>query len=401
MSCEVTVLLPCLNEAETVAVCVLAARASLAALGVDGEVLVADNGSVDDSQELAARAGARVVTAPVAGYGGALLAGIAEARGRYVIMADADDSYDVGNLGPFVTALREGHDLVMGNRFRGGIAPGAMPWLHRRIGNPVLSWLGRRLFRLRGVGDFHCGIRGFRRDRIQALGLCMPGMEFASEMVVRASLAGYRIAEVPTTLRPDGRSRPPHLRRWRDGWRHLRFLLVFAPGRTLVRPGAAVAALGLAGVALLAPAPRAVGGVTFDVNALAYACAAVLVGVQMVLLGGLAQLYGSAEGLTRMPLPRWTAALRLETAAAVGVTLAALGLLGSATALEHWRSLDFGDLYPRGTIRLVLPSASLIALGALWLFSGLVGSLLTLRGVHPAPAGDRFAAERPAVRSQL
>ena len=316
-------------------------------------------------------------------------------------MADADDSYDVGNLGPFVTALREGHDLVMGNRFRGGIAPGAMPWLNRRIGNPVLSWLGRRLFRLRGVGDFHCGIRGFRRDRIEALGLCMPGMEFASEMVVRAALAGYRIAEVPTTLRPDGRSRPPHLRRWRDGWRHLRFLLVFAPGKTLVRPGAAVAALGLAGVALLAPAPRAVGGVTFDVNALAYACAAVLVGVQMVLLGGLAQLYGSAEGLTRMPLPRWTAALRLETAAAVGVTLAALGLLGSATALEHWRSLDFGDLYPRGTIRLVLPSASLVALGALWLFSGLVGSLLTLHGVHAAPAGDRSAAERPAVRSQL
>jgi hypothetical protein len=397
MSVEVTVLLPCLNEAETVEACVRLARASLAALGIDGEVLVSDNGSVDGSQELAAQAGARVIRAPVAGYGGALLAGIAEARGRYVVMADADGSYDLANLRPFISALREGYDLVMGNRFRGGIAEGAMPWLHRRIGNPVLSWVGRRLFGLPEVRDFHCGIRGFRRDRIAALGLSLPGMEFASEMVVRAALAGYRITEVPTTLSPDGRSRPPHLRRWRDGWRHLRFLLVFAPGKTLVRPGAAVAALGLVATALIAPGPRTVGDVTFDVNALAYACAAVLVGVQMVLLGGLAQLYGRAEGLSRRPLPRWTALLRLETAAAVGVTLGALGLVGSAAALEHWRSLGFGDLYPRGTIRLVLPSAALVALGVMWLFTGFVGSLLTLRGVHPEPAGRRVAADRSPV----
>jgi hypothetical protein len=275
----------------------------------------------------------------------------------------------------------------MGNRFRGGIAPGAMPWLHRYVGNPVLSWLGRRLFGLRGVGDFHCGMRGFRVDSVRALGLCMPGMEFASELVVRAALAGYSIAEVPTTLRPDGRSRPPHLRTWRDGWRHLRFLLVFAPNKTLVYPGAALAAAGVVGSALLGPAPRTIGTLTFDVNALAYACAAVLVGVEMVLLGGLAQLYGRVEGLTRGRLPRWTALLQLEKAAAVGVVLGGLGLVGTAAAFEHWSSLGFGNLDPRGTIRLVLPSASLVALGVLWLFTGLVGSLLTLHGVDPRARG--------------
>ena len=385
---ELTVLLPCLNEAETVAACVCKARRSLAALGVAGEVLVSDNGSTDGSAEIAARHGARVVSAPIAGYGGALLVGIERARGRYVIMADADDSYDLANIGPFLSALRQGHDLVMGNRFRGGIADGAMPWLHRYVGNPALSWLGRRLFGLREVGDFHCGMRGFRRDRMLALELCMPGMEFASELVVRAALAGYSIAEVATTLSRDGRSRPPHLRRWRDGWRHLRFLLVFAPNKTLIYPGALLAAVGIAGTALLTPAPRTVGSVTFDINALAYACAAVLVGVQMVLLGGLAQLYGCAERLTSRRPPRWTAALRLEVAASVGLILIGLGLLGTAAAVEHWRSLGFGDLELRGTIRLVLPSASLVALGALWLFTGFVGSLLTLRGIRPAPAAD-------------
>ena len=382
---EVTVLLPCLNEAETVGTCVEKARRSLAELGVAGEVLVADNGSVDGSQQIAVQHGARVVDAPIPGYGGALLVGIENASGRYVIMADADDSYDLGNLQPFIAALRDGHDLVMGNRFRGGIADGAMPWLHRYLGNPVLSWLGRRLFGLRAVGDFHCGMRGFRRDRIRALGLCMPGMEFASELVVRAALAGYDITEVPTTLSPDGRSRESHLRTWRDGWRHLRFLLVFAPNKTLVYPGALLAALGVVGTALLGPTPRTVGTVTFDINALAFACAAVLVGVQMVLLGGLAQLYGLVEGLVGRRLPRWIGVLRLEVAAAIGVTLIGLGLVGSAGAFEHWRSLGFGDLDPRGTIRLVLPSASLVALGTLWLFTGLVGSLFTLHAVHGNP----------------
>src|SRR5258705_2513374 len=244
---EVSVVLPCLNEAETLATCVQKAVKCLADLGVRGEVVVSDNGSTDGSQQIATDHGARVVAAPVRGYGGALMAGIAAAHGKYVIMADSDDSYDLSNLGPFINRLREGHDLVMGNRFAGGIAPGAMPALHRYLGNPVLSWLGRRLFKLRNVRDFHCGIRGFNRERILELRLCMPGMEFASELVVRASLAGYSIVEVPTTLANDGRSRPPHLRTWRDGWRHLRFLLVLSPRHTLIQPGIGLAALGAIG----------------------------------------------------------------------------------------------------------------------------------------------------------
>jgi len=404
---EVTVLLPCLNEAETIAVCVRKARRSLEELGVRGEVLVSDNGSNDGSQEIARANGARVVAAPIRGYGGALLAGIDEARGRFVIMADADDSYDLANLGPFVDALREGHDVVMGNRFRGGIAPGAMPKLNRYLGNPLLSWLGRMLFGLRGVGDFHCGIRGFRRDRVLDLDLCMPGMEFASELVVRAALAGYDIAEVPTTLSPDGRSRPPHLRRWRDGWRHLRLMLVFAPDRTLVYPGALLALLGLVCSVLLALGPRSIGSVTFDIDALAYACVAVLVGVQMILLGGLAKIYGRLEGLTHERLGGWIRALALETSVAVGMTLALLGFVGSAAALGHWSSAGFGDLDPRATIRVVLPSVLLVALGVLWVFTGLVGSLLTLRVVHPVrhapddePPDDEREYEDALLRSR-
>ncbi|MEH0973696.1 glycosyltransferase [Micromonospora sp. CPCC 205546] len=384
---EVTVLLPCLNEAETLEVCVRKALRSLDECGVVGEVLISDNGSTDGSQEIAERAGARVVHAPVRGYGGALLNGIDQARGRYVIMADADDSYALADLGPFIEALRAGHDVVMGNRFAGGIAPGAMPPLHRYLGNPVLSWLGRRLFGLREVRDFHCGMRGFQVERIRALGLCMPGMEFASELVVRAALAGYDIAEVPTALSPDGRSRPPHLRTWRDGWRHLRFLLVFAPRKTLVRPGAALAALGLAGAAALTPGPLSLGPVRLDVATLVYACLMVLVGVQLVLFGGLAEIYGRQERLVpQRASDRWIRLLRLETSVTVGLLLFVAGGIGTGAAVARWGLDGFGDLDPHATLRVVLPSATAIALGVVVLFSGLVGSLLTLRPAHPTPA---------------
>jgi hypothetical protein len=377
---EVTVVLPCLNEAQTVAVCVRKALDSLRQLGVRGEVVVSDNGSVDGSQELAAAAGARVIHAPIRGYGGALLAGIDAADGRYVIMGDADDSYDLSNLGPFIAELRDGWDVVMGNRFRGGIAPKAMPWLHRFIGNPVLSWLGRRLFGLRGVGDFHCGLRAFNRKRIMALGLCMPGMEFASELVIRAALAGYSISEVPTTLRPDGRGRPPHLNTWRDGWRHLRFLCVFAPRKLLITPGILLILLGVAGTAWLLPGERHIGDVGLDVHALVYTCLAILVGAQLLMFGGFAQLYGVKEGIVRQfAHDRWSRVFRLETCVAAGLALIGAGVVGTILALDRWSDTDFGALDPRKEIRIVVPSATAVALGVIIIFAGLFASLLSLR----------------------
>jgi glycosyltransferase involved in cell wall biosynthesis len=399
---EVTVLLPCLNEAETLEVCVRKALASLAELGVAGEVLVSDNGSADGSQAIATAAGARVVHARQRGYGAALINGIAHARGKYVIMADADDSYDLSNLGPFIEALREGHDLVMGNRFRGGIAPGAMPPLHRYLGNPVLSWLGRTLFGLKRVKDFHCGIRGFNRDRVRALQLCMPGMEFASEMVVRAANAGYDIVEVPTTLKKDGRGRPPHLRTWRDGWRHLRFLLMFAPHRAVVRPGSVVFTVGLLGTILLARGPVHLAGVTLDVNALVYACLAVVVGAQMLLVGGFAEIYGRVEGITRAArLHRWTRLLSFERCVAWGLMLILSGLVGTAVAVGLWGRTGFGDLNPTESVRLVLVSATALSVGVMLMFSGLLASLMLVRGRSSAltttqPSADVMDETREA-----
>ncbi|MCW6005310.1 glycosyltransferase family 2 protein [Micromonospora sp. CPCC 205371] len=388
---EVTVLLPCLNEAETLEVCVSKALRALDELGVVGEVLVSDNGSTDGSQEIATKAGARVSHAPIRGYGGALLNGIEEARGKYIIMGDADDSYDLSNLEPFVRELRAGHDLVMGNRFRGGIAPGAMPPLHKYLGNPVLSWLGRRLFGLR-VGDFHCGIRGFNRDRIRQLGLCMPGMEFASELVVRAALNKYDIVEVPTTLQPDGRSRPPHLRTWRDGWRHLRFLLVFAPRKTLIWPGAIMFVLGLIGTGILTVGPLSVAGVGFDINTLVYTCLAMLVGAQLLLFGVFALIYGHNEGITNdKQADRWTRLIRFETCTAAGIVMILIGLAGSILAFSAWGSRGFGAQDLGEALRVVLPSSTAIGLGVMVLFAGLFSSLLSLRRVH-APVTSKQQA---------
>ncbi|MEV4757242.1 glycosyltransferase family 2 protein [Micromonospora sp. NPDC049559] len=392
---EVTVLLPCLNEAETLEVCVTKAIRALNELGVVGEVLVSDNGSTDGSQEIATRAGARVVHAPIRGYGGALLNGIDQARGKYVIMGDADDSYDLSNLEPFIRELRAGHDVVMGNRFRGGIAPGAMPPLHRYLGNPVLSWLGRRLFGLRNVGDFHCGLRGFNRDRIRDLHLCMPGMEFASELVVRAALNKYDIVEVPTTLQPDGRSRAPHLRTWRDGWRHLRFLLVFAPRKTLINPGLIFFVLGLLGTAALSFGPIRIGSVGFDISTMVYTCLAMLVGAQLLLFGVFALIYGHTEGITNQKQVAWWARLvRFETCTAGGLILILLGLAGSILAVSAWGASGFGDQDLAETLRVVLPSSTAIGLGVTVLFAGLFASLLSLR-----PIESRTGTKQPQVES--
>jgi len=279
---ELTILMPCLNEAATVGSCVAKARGFLERAGIAGEVLVADNGSEDGSSALAQQAGARVVQVAERGYGAALAAGIAAARGRYVIMGDADDSYDFSRLEPFVDKLRQGYPLVVGNRFKGGIRPGAMPPLHRYLGNPVLSFVGRLFFGA-GVGDFHCGLRGFDRAAVRSLDLRTPGMEFASELVVKAALAGWRIAEVPTTLHPDGRGRPPHLRSWRDGWRHLRFLLLFSPRWLFLYPGLVLLVLGVALTTALYFAPLRVFGAGLDIHSMLYASAAALLGMQLCL----------------------------------------------------------------------------------------------------------------------
>ena len=363
-SIEVSVVIPCLNEAETLAVCIRKALGCLSENGISGEVIVADNGSTDGSQAIAEAEGARVVPVEAKGYGNALMGGIEAARGRYVIMGDADDSYDFSALGPFIEKLRKGNDLVMGNRFRGGIAPGAMPALHRYLGNPVLSGLGRLFFRC-PVGDFHCGLRGFSREGFGRMKLQTTGMEFASEMVVKATLLGLRIAEVPTTLSPDGRSRPPHLRSWRDGWRHLRFMLLFSPGWLFLYPGLLLMIVGLGVGGWLLPEARQLGGATFDVNTLAYSALAVLLGFQSVLFAVFTRTFVSTQGLgpesrTLNKLYRY---VTLETGLIVGGVLIVLGLTGSVAATFGWSEVDFGELNPSEVLRQVIPSVLAIALG--------------------------------------
>jgi len=360
---ELTILMPCLNEAETLATCIDKAQAYLARSGVRGEVIIADNGSTDGSQEIARAHGAVVKDIATRGYGSALIGGIEAARGRYVIMADSDHSYDFSALDPFVAKLREGYKLVMGNRFKGGIMPGAMPKLHRYLGNPVLTTVGRIFFGS-PCGDFHCGLRGFEREAILALNLQAPGMEFASEMVVKATLQGLRITEVPTILHPDGRSRPPHLRSWRDGWRHLRFLLLFSPGWLFLYPGMALLLAGLAGMIWLAPSARTVGGVTLDVHSLLYASTALLVGAQSILFWIFAKIFGLREGF----LPedagfrRLADRISLERGLIVGLLLLIIGIVLGAAALGSWSSAGFGTLRPTETMRLIIPSATMILL---------------------------------------
>jgi glycosyltransferase involved in cell wall biosynthesis len=362
---ELSVVLPCLNEAETLATCIRKAKASLTSLGVVGEVVVADNGSDDGSQDIARAEGARVVDVPIRGYGAALNQGFQAARGRFVIMADADDSYALDDLGPFLEALRGGADLVMGNRFAGGIAPGAMPALHRYLGNPVLSRLGRLFFKI-PVGDFHCGMRGFRRDRILDLGLRTTGMELASEMVVRASLKRLVITEVPTTLRPDGRSRRPHLRTWRDGWRHLRFLLAFSPRWLLWYPALVLGALGTLGLLWLLPGGRQVGGIAFGIHTMLAAATAIIVAVQLGGLAVLCRAYAAALGLLPPRPPSFARAAEqflLAWGAPVGALLTLAGVGCFVAALVGWGQASFGQLDAAATMRLPIVGMVLILLG--------------------------------------
>jgi glycosyltransferase involved in cell wall biosynthesis len=368
---ELTVVLPCLNEAETLAVCIRKAKASIEGLGIDGEVVIADNGSTDGSQDIARAEGARVIDVPIRGYGAALTAGIADAKGEFVIMGDADDSYDLSNLGPFVEALRGGADLVMGNRFAGGIEPGAMPALHRYLGNPVLTAIGRILFRS-PVKDFHCGLRGFRREAILELDLRTTGMEFASEMVVKATLNKLNIVEVPTTLSPDGRSRAPHLRTWRDGWRHLRFLLLYSPRWLFLYPGMILFLVGLVLGGVLLTGPIQIGEYALDVSALVYAMAAVLIGFQAMLFAAFSRAFVANEGLMP-PSPGMQKAfkvLNLERGLIIGLLLLIVGVAFAIYGFIHWGSSDFGALDARDAVRLAIPAATLSVLG----FQTIMGS---------------------------
>ncbi|MEU5869465.1 MULTISPECIES: glycosyltransferase [unclassified Nonomuraea] len=377
---ELTVVMPCLNEAETVEVCVRKALACMEEHGIEGEVLIADNGSTDGSQQLARDAGARVVHVDEKGYGNALMGGIRAARGKYVIMGDADDSYDFTSLLPFVEQLRDGADLVMGNRFKGGIAPGAMPPLHRYLGNPVLSFVGR-LFFPSAIGDFHCGLRGFRRDSILRLHLQTGGMEFASEMVVRSTLSGLDVREVPTTLSPDGRSRPPHLRSWRDGWRHLRFLLLYSPKWLFFYPGVFLMALGLVAGTALTFGPVEIGELAFDVDTLVGSSALVVIGFQAALFALFTKVYAAEEGfLPESPrIRKIIDIVTLEKGLVVGGLLALAGLVGLVMSLVHWQVRSFGALDPRESLRMVVPAATALVMSFQTIFASLFISILGIR----------------------
>lgn len=377
---ELTILMPCLNEAETLAVCIDKAKGYLERTGIDGEVLIADNGSTDGSQQIARDHGARVIDIPVRGYGAALIGGIEAARGRYVIMGDADDSYDFTRLDSFVERLRAGDDLVMGNRFRGGIAPGAMPPLHKYLGNPVLSWVGRTFFKS-PIRDFHCGLRGFNRESMLGLRLQTTGMEFASEMVVKASLGGLAISEVPTTLDKDGRSRPPHLRSWRDGWRHLKFLLIFSPRWLFLIPGAVAFFAGVLGTAFLAVGPLVVGDIGFDVATQIYLAALTAVGYQAILFAILAKIYAQHEGF-RIPrsrnFDRIERRISLESGALAGVALFLIGLVIGIVQLATWAGTGFGSLDGTATLRAAVPAALLMILGSQTVMAGMFLGVLAV-----------------------
>lgn len=362
---EVSLVMPCLNEARTLGACIREAVGTMERAGITGEVVVADNGSTDGSQAIAMAAGARVFPVAAKGYGHALRGGIAAARGRHIIMGDADGSYDFTHIPRFLDPLRAGCDLVMGNRFRGGIAPGAMPWKNRHIGNPILSFLGQLFFRT-DLGDFHCGLRGFSAVAYQRMQLRTTGMEFASEMVIKAVTLGLKVAEVPTTLRPDGRDRPPHLRPWRDGWRHLRFMLLFSPRWLFLYPGLCAMGSGLLLGGFLLLGPIRLGQVTLNVHTLLFAALCVLIGFQAVAFAGLSKYFSIRAGLSSADnrFDLWWQRLTLEGGLIAGLLMVIAGLVLWVTAFWLWREQGFGPLQPEQTLRWVIPGALGLALGS-------------------------------------
>lgn len=376
---QLTILMPCLNEAETLAICIGKANDWVASSGISAEVLIADNGSTDGSQKIATSLGARVVDVVPRGYGSALYHGCLAAAGQWIIMADSDDSYDFSRLDPFIEKLGEGYDLVMGNRFLGGIEPGAMPWKNKYIGNPILTLIGRILFRC-PARDFHCGLRGFTKDAFQRMDLRTTGMEFASEMVIKATLFTMRIAEVPTTLSKDGRTRPPHLLPWRDGWRHLRFMLLFSPRWLFIIPGLILSSISLLTYALILNGPIRVGTITFDVHTLFFAGTGIVLGYLSLCFGTIIRIFGMRERLLpeHNALERLRSSPALEVGGSAGVLLILAGFILAVFALGNWGAVGFGPLQAGGLLRQVSMSCLLIMLGGITFMTSLIMGFLAL-----------------------
>jgi len=379
---ELSVVMPCLNEVETLATCIKKAQNSFKELGVKGEVIIGDNGSSDGSIESAEKNGARVIHQKLKGYGNALRAGIDAARGKYVIMGDADDSYDFSKLAGILAKLREGFELVMGCRMpRGGgtLMPGAMPALHKYFGNPFLSWVGRIFFKSKIV-DFNCGLRGFSKEAYDTMNLNTTGMEFASEMVIKSTLLGKKVTNVPITLHPDGRSRAPHLRSWRDGWRNLRFMLLYSPKWLFFYPSYFLLAFGLAVMALVIPGPFVIGKIHFDTNTLMIGSLSVIVGLQAFVFAIFSRIFAESEGfLPKDPkFTRLGKRLTLETGLFVGGIFLFLGLFFIGGTIWWWSTLNFGDLPRDVVLRIIIPAITAIVIGAQIIFSSFFVSFLTL-----------------------
>jgi hypothetical protein len=379
---KLSIVMPCLNEAETLATCIRKARNALDELAITGEVVIADNGSTDGSQEIARRSGARVVDVSERGYGYALRGGVSAALGEWIIIGDADDSYDFGSIAPFVQKLEAGYELVMGCRMpwaHGRIMKGAMPWKHRWIGNPLLTFLGRLFFKS-SANDFHCGLRAVSKEAFLRMNLSSTGMEFASEMVMKATLTKMRVAEIPITLHKDGRSRQPHLRSWRDGWRHLRFMLLHCPMWLFFMPGLTLLAMGLGVGCRLLAGPLVIAGMGFDTNSLLVCSMAVIVGIQITTFAIFARVFASIHDLLppSRRLEKAISHFNLEAGLAVGIVLALSGFGTLVFATLLWRHVGYGPMsYPQ-SLRLVIPAVTLLTVGVQILFSSFFLWLLTL-----------------------
>lgn len=377
---ELTILMPCLNEAETIEVCIKKAMKSLKDNKIKGEVLIADNGSTDGSQEIAKKCGARVENIKERGYGAALIGGCNAALGKYVIMGDADDSYAFDNIMPFVEKLREGYELVMGNRFKGGIEKGAMPPLHKYLGNPVLSGIGRIFYNSK-IGDFHCGLRGYNTKKMRELNLKTTGMEYASEMVVKSELNGLKIAEVPTTLKKDGRSHAPHLRSWSDGWRHLKFLLMYSPKWLFLIPGIILTIIGLIGTCILSFTSISISNITFDTQTMLYSAMILMVGIQILFFATFTKIYGMNNNMlpVKTKFDKTLLEMKFEKLLKIGVVLFIIGIILTIVAIVKWANVSFGDLNIRETMQITIPAITLLVCGIQIIFGSFFMGILQIK----------------------